>query len=122
MFSTIITLLLVGLSLFILSYFTNDRLKELEEQVEQLSISSLQETYKMKSKIKILEEELLSDVLDTHFDTPATPKAKEQPPLLKQIKALYDQGLSTDKIAQQTSLQEHDVRAILHQIYPKTFN
>ncbi|GGN63828.1 MULTISPECIES: hypothetical protein [Oceanobacillus] len=59
MIIAIVTILIIGLVLFILSYFMNDRLEELESQVEQLSITSMQDTYQMKKKIKILEEELL---------------------------------------------------------------
>lgn len=59
MIIAIVTILIIGLVLFILSYFMNNRLEELESQVEQLSITSMQDTYQMKKKIKILEEELL---------------------------------------------------------------
>ncbi|WP_246945892.1 hypothetical protein [Bacillus pinisoli] len=45
--------------LFILSLFKRDKVKDLEEQVEQLSLTIMQENYQMKKRIKILEEELL---------------------------------------------------------------
>lgn len=59
MIITIVTILIIGIVLFILSYFMNDRLEELESKVEQLSITTMQDTYQMKKKIKILEEELI---------------------------------------------------------------
>lgn len=59
MFIAIITILIIGIALFILSYFMNDKVAELENQLEQFSISTMQDTYQMKKKIKILEEELL---------------------------------------------------------------
>lgn len=59
MIIAIVTMLVIGVILFILSYFMNDRLEELENQLEQFSITSIQDTYQMKKKIKILEEELL---------------------------------------------------------------
>lgn len=61
MFYTLITLIVVGAVLFIISFFMNDKFDEMESQLEQLSISTMQDTYQMKKKIKILEEELLSD-------------------------------------------------------------
>ncbi|MCF3941775.1 hypothetical protein [Oceanobacillus alkalisoli] len=61
MIIAIVTTLVIGVVLFILSYFMNDRLEEMESQVEQLSITSMQDTYQMKKKIKILEEELLPE-------------------------------------------------------------
>ncbi len=59
MLIAIVTILVIGVVLFILSYFMNDRLEELESQFEQFSITSIQDTYQIKKKIKILEEELL---------------------------------------------------------------
>lgn len=56
-----IAILIVGVVLFLLSYFMNDRIEELETQLEQFSITTVQDTYQMKKKIKILEEELLPE-------------------------------------------------------------
>jgi len=61
MLITIITILVIGVILFILSYFMNDRIEEVENQLEQFSITTVQDVYQMKKKIKILEEELLPD-------------------------------------------------------------
>lgn len=61
MLITIVTILAIGLILFILSYFMNDRIEEVENQLEQFSITTMQDTYQMKKKIKILEEELLPE-------------------------------------------------------------
>ncbi len=55
----IVTILVIGVILFVLSYFMNDRIEEIESQLEHYSITSMQDTYQMKKKIKILEEELL---------------------------------------------------------------
>ena len=61
MIYAIVTILVVGAALLILSYFLNDRMEELESQLEQFSITTMQDTYQMKKKIKILEEELLPE-------------------------------------------------------------
>ncbi|GAA0445743.1 MAG: hypothetical protein ACQEWU_12700 [Bacillota bacterium] len=57
----IITIIVIGLVLLTLSYFLNDRMEEVESQLEQFSITTMQDTYQMKKKIKILEEELLTE-------------------------------------------------------------
>ncbi|WP_249871091.1 hypothetical protein [Oceanobacillus saliphilus] len=61
MLIAIITIIIVAVVLFVLSYFMNDRMEELENQLEQFSITTMQDTYQMKKKIKILEEELMPE-------------------------------------------------------------
>ncbi|GAB3051077.1 hypothetical protein [Virgibacillus ainsalahensis] len=61
MFYAIISIIAIAVVLFILSFFMNDKFEDLENQVEQLSITTMQDTYQVKKKIKILEEELLPD-------------------------------------------------------------
>ncbi|MFD2630836.1 hypothetical protein [Oceanobacillus kapialis] len=61
MLFAVIAILVVAIVLFILSFFMNDRIEDLESQLEQFSISTMQDTYQMKKKIKILEEELLTE-------------------------------------------------------------
>jgi hypothetical protein len=56
---TIIGLFSFAIFLLILSFFKRDKVKDLEEQVEQLSLTIMQENYQIKKRIKILEEELL---------------------------------------------------------------
>lgn len=64
MLYVIITVIVVAVILFILSFFMDDKIAQLESDVEQLSITTMQETYQMKKKIKILEEELLPEELE----------------------------------------------------------
>lgn len=64
MLYVVVTLIVVAIALFVLSYFVNDKFEELESQIDQLSISTKQDSYQMKKKIKILEEELLPDDLE----------------------------------------------------------
>lgn len=61
MIITVIAILIIGVLLFVLSYFMNDRIEEVENQLEQFSVTTVQDTYQMKKKIKILEEELLPE-------------------------------------------------------------
>lgn len=58
-----IIIVVIGLALFVLSFFIHDRFEKIESELEQLSISTMQETYQLKKKIKVLEEELLTEDL-----------------------------------------------------------
>lgn len=60
MLYTVLALIGVAVVLFIISFFLNDKFAELESQIEQFSITTMQDTYQMKKKIKVLEEELLT--------------------------------------------------------------
>ncbi|SEA97336.1 hypothetical protein SAMN05421743_111154 [Thalassobacillus cyri] len=109
MTTAIITTAVIGLLLFILSFFMNDRLKQLEDEVEQISISSLQEIYKLKRKLNILEEELLfhPDKDNDHVDSTL--------PLYKQVVSMEKQGYTVAQISERTTLHENDIRSILEQ-------
>ncbi|AXI09465.1 hypothetical protein CV093_11840 [Oceanobacillus sp. 143] len=67
MIYAVITIIVVAVVLFILSFFMNDRFEELERQVEQLSMTNMKDTYQMQKKIKVLEEELLPNDLAEDF-------------------------------------------------------
>lgn len=74
MLIAIISIAIIAVVLFVLSYFMNDKHQELENQLEQLSITTMQDTYQLKKKIKILEEELMpeeitEDILPTREKT-----------------------------------------------------
>ncbi|MEN2765979.1 hypothetical protein [Ornithinibacillus xuwenensis] len=56
-----LTILIIAIALFVLSFFLNDRFEKIESEIEQLSISTMQDTYQLKKKVKILEEELLTE-------------------------------------------------------------
>ncbi|MFB4166477.1 hypothetical protein [Virgibacillus sp. JSM 102003] len=61
MMYALITIIVIAVVLLVLSFFMNDKFDELESELEQFSISTMQDNYQMKKKIKILEEELLTD-------------------------------------------------------------
>ncbi|MCT2537564.1 hypothetical protein NC661_01260 [Aquibacillus koreensis] len=116
MIITIISLITVAIVLFILSFFMNDRFKQIEEQLEQLSISSLQDSYQLKKKMKILEEELLpEELIDPKFQTTKTVHS----PLMQKINQMYRQGYSVNDIAKETELSEYDVHSIVNQLKEK---
>ncbi|WP_077621500.1 hypothetical protein [Sediminibacillus massiliensis] len=108
-----ITLLIISIVLFLMSFFMNDRFKNIENQLEQFSITSMQESYQLKKKIKILEEELLTEDLTDGFPSSTT---SQIPPMYQRIHSLYAQGSDVSEISRKTSLKENDVHAIISQL------
>lgn len=111
MLYVIITLLVISIVLFISSFFMNDKVAELETQLEQLSMSSFQETYQLNKKIKLLEEELLTPRFNEPAD--AKPAATEQPLMIQKVYELYQQGYSIEDIHHKTDLKPDDIKTIL---------
>ncbi len=117
MIYTIITLLIIGIALFTISFFINNRFDELEEQIEQLSISTLQDRYIMKNKIKVLEEELLTDQADFYSsieksddsaDVHQTVRQKESS-IINRIEELHRNGYSPKDIEEMVGISEADI-------------
>src|SRR5690625_943455 len=119
MFYIFLTLIVVAIALFVSSYFLSDKMDQLEEQFEQFSISSMQDTYQMKKKIQILEEELLTGDITMATDQAAATESipsviAYKPLLIQKVYHLHQQGYSTDDIAKETDLSRHDIRTILN--------
>jgi len=107
-----ITLISVSIVLIILSFFMNDKLTELEGQLEQFSISTMQDTYQMKKKIKILEEELLTDNISDTIGT-SLENDTNQPTLIQKVYTLHEQGYSIADIEQLTNLSSKEIQTII---------
>ncbi|MGM8213713.1 hypothetical protein ACLIBH_13125 [Virgibacillus sp. W0430] len=110
MIFVLITLIAVAIVLFAYSFFMSDKFDQLETQLEQFSISTMQDTYQMKKKIKILEEELLTESVSANSISPAT---ENKPLMIQKVHHLHQQGYSVEDISQQIELSSHDVQAIL---------
>lgn len=105
------TILIVAVVLFILSFFMNDKFKDLEDQLEQYSMSTMQDTYQMKKKIKILEEELLTN----DFSNDLLQKGTQSPETDQKIVQLHEKGYTVKEITELTKLSTYDVQSILKQ-------
>lgn len=119
-----LTIILIAIGLFVGSFFFNDKLQGIEEQLEQFSIATMQDTYQLKKKVKVLEEELLTnepiarpitnDEVQTNF---VSEDLKNKPLLVQKIHHLHEQGFSLEDISKETNLNNHDVQTILkHQM------
>jgi|SRR5690625_3647002 len=111
MVASIITLIIVSVALIVISFFMTDKIDQLESQYEELSISTMQDTYQMKKQIKILEEELL---LDSFPNQSINTQEDKQPLLIKEVYELYKQGFTVEEISSRTDLDHHAVKAIIN--------
>ncbi|MCA1054835.1 hypothetical protein LCM10_07525 [Rossellomorea aquimaris] len=106
------SLLGISILLFILSFFQKDRYSEIEKEVEELSMTILQENYQLKKRLKVLEEELMLDA-DAGMKRPVPVKRTVHEVVRNQVIALYQQGIPLDRIAKQSALSKADVQDII---------
>ncbi|RFU65710.1 hypothetical protein [Peribacillus glennii] len=117
-----IILLAAAILLLIFSFFKRDNVRKLQEELEELTLTHMQDIYHLKRKIRILEEELLiQEDPAGGLKQPLISKeslAKQQPinEILKaQVLSLYQQGLSLEQITKQSTLSIEAVRSILEE-------
>ncbi|WP_102345585.1 hypothetical protein [Bacillus sp. Marseille-P3661] len=65
--TAIIGLFSFSIVLLVLSFLKKDKYKDLEVQIENLTMTVMQENYLLKKKMKVLEEELLGN---EHYTVP----------------------------------------------------
>ena len=110
---TIIGLLSLSIILLIVSFFKKDKVKEIEEQVDQLSLTLMQESYQLKKKIKVLEEELLINDQDLGKRLDPIPPTHIAETYQDRLLAQYDKGLSYEQIAKGSTLPTEEVRLLV---------
>ncbi|WP_203361747.1 hypothetical protein [Bacillus sp. REN10] len=112
MYGLVIGLAAAAVIFFLLSLFQKDRYKQLSKEVDDLSMQHLQESYQLKQKIKILEEELfLDDSFELNKEIATEPNVSAI--IKNQVISLYYQGTHIDAIAKQSSLSTKQVKQIL---------
>lgn len=113
MIYVLITIILIGIALFVSTFFMADKMKDIEAQLEQFSIQSMQDTYQLKKKLQVIEEELLTATVENGLTDTIPQSVQNKPLLIQKIHHLYEQGYSLSDIARQTNLTDHDVQTIL---------
>lgn len=109
--TVLICLFALATLLFILSFFRKDKTAELAKQIDQMSITYMQEMYQLKRKISLLEEELLisADQSTTLRQNHSNSHSK----LLAEVIKLYENGFDMSSIASQTKLSKNEVNQLL---------
>lgn len=114
-----IVLIIISIVLFAASFSMTDRIEDLEDQLEEVTVSSSQETYQLKRKISQLEQQLKDDAaneaeIDTNNENSKTPvDIKNKPLLIQKIQHLHAQGYSIDDIENKTGIASTDVKNII---------
>ena len=114
--SLIFFLLILSILLFIISFFQKDRTSSVEKEVEELSLNLYQETYQLKKRMKVLEEELLIDGQAPQNQSFSPPRNEINAILKNQVIALHKQGLNVEQISKQSALPITDVQKIILQL------
>ncbi|AKS38919.1 hypothetical protein NP92_09915 [Anoxybacillus gonensis] len=96
---TFIGLVSFAIILLLISFFQRDRMKEVEEQVEQLTLSTMQQLYEVKKRVKALEEELLIGIESFSNE--------------EQIAHLYKQGWTKEQIARKLNMPIDEVNIMI---------
>ncbi|KHE67284.1 hypothetical protein [Halobacillus sp. BBL2006] len=114
MIYAIITLIGTSIMLFLLSFFMKDRIKDVEDQIEQISLTMLQQNYQIKHKMKVLEEELLTDNLTEEImERPYKKPSQTKPPSsVSTVQSMFEKGYKTHYIAKQINMTEHEVQSL----------
>ncbi|OIU70560.1 hypothetical protein [Rossellomorea aquimaris] len=111
----LIGLLGFSILLFFLSFFQKDRYAVIEKEVEELSMTVLQENYQMKKRVKVLEEELMMDGEVFQGRNPS-PKKPIHEVVKNQVIALHQQGTPLEQIAKQSALTKSEVAHIISKL------
>lgn len=117
----IILLFSLAIVLLIISFFGKDKVAKLEEDLEQMTLTYMQDIYQLKMKVKILEEEFViqDDIIVPPVKDKSTVNPNDIEPiheiLKSQVLSLYSQGLSLDQIARQSSLTKEQTISVIEQ-------
>ncbi|NGP43554.1 hypothetical protein G4V62_00715 [Bacillaceae bacterium SIJ1] len=112
MTTAVIVLLCISIVLLVLSFFTRDRVKVVEEQLEQLTIQTAQENYQLKRKVEVFEEEMMLTYSSSDDINDQAASTEER--LIEQALHFHTQGLNIQQIASELSLSEEVVEQILY--------
>ncbi|WHY95959.1 hypothetical protein [Peribacillus simplex] len=116
----IILLFSLAIVLLIISFFGKDKVAKLEEDIEQMTLTYMQDIYQLKMKVKILEEEfVIQDDIVPPIKDKSTANSNDIEPiheiLKSQVLSLYSQGLSLEQIARQSSLTKEQTISVIEQ-------
>ncbi|MCM3167756.1 hypothetical protein [Peribacillus frigoritolerans] len=116
----IVLLFSLAIVLLIISFFGKDKVAKLEEDLEQMTLTYMQDIYQLKKKVKVLEEEfVIQDAPVPSVKEQSTVTSNDIEPiheiLKSQVLSLYSQGLTLDQIARQSSLTKEQTISVIEQ-------
>jgi hypothetical protein len=118
----IIALISLAIILLIISFFKKDKVAKLEEELEQITLTHMQDIYQLKKKVSILEEEfLIQDQPRRYFSPSSHPVMQSTRPvaineiLKNQVLALHRQGRTLEQIENQSTLSKEQIMDIINE-------
>ncbi|CAK6475946.1 hypothetical protein ACPOM7_01500 [Peribacillus castrilensis] len=116
----IVLLFSLAIVLLIISFFGKDKVAKLEEDLEQMTLTYMQDIYQLKKKVKVLEEAfVIQDAPVPSVQDQSTVTSNDIEPiheiLKSQVLSLYSQGLTLDQIARQSSLTKEQTISVIEQ-------
>ncbi len=90
--------------------FRRDQAAKVAEELEQFSMTVMQEIYQLKKRMSLLEEELLLPQ-EQSFEQQGRLSSREQ--LLKDVVHWHEAGYSSEEIAAETELTPMEVEHLL---------
>lgn len=120
-----LSLFLLAIILLVFSLFKKDKVAKLEEELEQVTLTHMQDIYQLKKKVSILEEEFMIQDQPRHFSSSSkktfTPINKPDKSVAineiikNQVLALYRQGCSLDQIEKQSTLSKDQIIEVINE-------
>lgn len=116
----ILSLFSLAIVLLLISFIKKDKVAKLEEELEQITLTHMQDIFQLKKKVTILEEELLIQDEPKHrpASVPYQPLSTTQPinKIIKsQVVALYRQGRSLEQIGKQSTLTKEQIIQVIEE-------
>lgn len=118
----ILSLFSLAIILLLISFFKKDKIAKLEEELEQVTLTHMQDIYQLKKKVKILEEEFMIQDEPRPYIPPTSSHTtiSNQPAAVNeifksQVLALYRQGRTLDQIEKQSALTKEQIIEIINE-------
>ena len=109
-----IIIMILGVLLIALSFFIKDTSKKVETEVEDLSFTVYQETSALKRRLKVIEEELLIEPINSAPKKSASAVKPVIHEIIKsQVLELHKQGYSLKDISSRSSLTIEEVKSVI---------
>lgn len=105
----IVTIATIAIILFVSSFFMSNRFANLEDLVEQQSITFSQDVFALKRKLHDLDERIQTNA----YVIDRTGLADQTPLVTQKVYHLHQQGLSLEDIAKKTELTVAEVELII---------
>nr|WP_216366447.1 sigma factor-like helix-turn-helix DNA-binding protein [Geobacillus sp. BMUD] len=109
----IIALAVLAIIFLVISFFAKDELKPLEEQIDHLTVSLAQETYQIKKRLQVIEEELL---IPERQRFASLQRNGPLSPTDRRILFLHKQGFPLEDIARETGLTVAEVERAVRRL------